>query len=146
MTRASRRDFIRGVSALGLFNIVPSSVFGAEAPSNRLTRALIGFGGIARSANHLPFKGARLVGLCDPDRLHGEAGLDCAEKAGWGKVRAYRDFIEMLDDPGVDIVHICTPPHWHGCMSVMAARAGKDIWCEKPMTRTVGESSGARSR
>ena len=139
MTRASRRDFIRGVSALGLFNIVPSSVFGAEAPSNRLTRALIGFGGIARSANHLPFKGSRLVGLCDPDWLHVEAGLDCAEKAGWGKVRAYRDFIELLDDPGVDIVHICTPPHWHGCMSVMAARAGKDIWCEKPMTRTVGE-------
>ena len=45
----------------------------------------------------------------------------------------------MLDDPGIDIVHICTPPHWHGCMSVMAAKAGKDIWCEKPMTRTVGE-------
>ena len=139
MARASRREFLRGAAAFGLFNIVPASVLGAAAPSNRLTRALIGFGGIAHSANHLPFQGSRLVGLCDPDRLHVAEGLACAEKAGWGKVRAYRDFLELLDDPGVDIVHICTPPHWHGCMSVMAARAGKDIWCEKPMTRTVGE-------
>ena len=47
--------------------------------------------------------------------------------------------MELLADKDVDIVHICTPPHWHGCMSVMAAKADKDIWCEKPMTRTVGE-------
>ena len=114
-------------------------LWGATAPSNQLTRALIGFGGIAHSGNHLGYKGSRLVGLCDPDQLHVAEGLACAEKAGWGKVKAYADFLRLLEDPGVDIVHICTPPHWHGVMSVMAARAGKDIWCEKPMTRTVGE-------
>ncbi len=122
------------------FSIVPARVlFGEDAPSNQLTRALIGFGGIAHSANHLPYQGSRLIGLCDPDQLHVAEGLKCAEEKGWGKVKAYKDFIELLADKDVDIVHICTPPHWHGCMSVMAANAGKDIWCEKPMTRTVGE-------
>ena len=140
MMKSTRRGFLKGATAFGAFNIVPAGVlWGAEAPSNQLTRALIGFGGIAYSENHLAFKGSRLVGLCDPDELHVANGLAAAEKQGWGKVKAYRNFIELLADPGVDIVHICTPPHWHGCMSVMAARAGKDIWCEKPMTRTVGE-------
>ena len=136
----SRRSFIRGALAAGAFNIVPARVLNAAtAPSNQLTRAIIGFGGIAHSGNHLAYQGSRLVGLCDPDELHVADGLKCCEKEGWGKVKAYKDFMALLADPGVDIVHICTPPHWHGLMSVMAARAGKDIWCEKPMTRTVGE-------
>ena len=136
----SRRSFLKGAAAVGAFNLIPARVlWGDTAPSNQLTRALIGFGGIAHSGNHLGYRGSRLVGLCDPDAAHVADGLACAEKGGWGKVKPYKDFLELLADPGVDIVHICTPPHWHGCMSVMAAKAGKDIWCEKPMTRTVGE-------
>ena len=138
--KQTRRSFLKGAAAIGAFNLVPAKVlWGADAPSNQLTRALIGFGSIAHSENHLPFKGSRLVGLCDPDQLRVAEGLEAAEKNGWGKVKAYNDFLELLADPGVDIVHICTPPHWHGVQSLMAARAGKDIWCEKPMTRTVGE-------
>ena len=138
--KTSRRSFIKGAAAAGAFNIVPAGVLrAASAPSNQLTRALIGFGSIAASENHLPYKGSRLVGLCDPDASHVRFGLEKAKKAGWGKIKAYKDFMELIADPGVDIVHICTPPHWHGVMSVMAANAGKDIWCEKPMTRTVGE-------
>ena len=137
----TRRELLRASAAFGAFNIIPAkTLWGAEAPSNQLTRALIGFGVIAQSANHLPFKGSRLVGLCDPDQLRVDEALKLSEeKYGWGKVKAYKNFMELIADPGVDIVHICTPPHWHGCMSVMAANAGKDIWCEKPMTRTVGE-------
>ena len=136
----SRRSFLKAAGAVGAFNLIPSKVlWGATAPSNQLTRALIGFGAIATSENHLPYKGSRLVGLCDPDQLRVKNGLAAAEKHGWGKIKAYENFMKLLDDPGVDIVHICTPPHWHGVQSVMAANAGKDIWCEKPMTRTVGE-------
>ena len=136
----SRRSFLKTASAVSLFNIVPAHVLrGATAPSNQLTRALIGFGSIAHSFNHLKFPGSRLIGLCDADRRRVGEGLHCARQAGWGTVKAYDNFMKLLEDPDVDIVHICTPPHWHGVMSVMAARAGKDIWCEKPMTRTVGE-------
>jgi len=136
----NRRSFLKGAAALGAFNIIPAKVlWGATAPSNQLTRALIGFGGIAHSGNHLPYRGSRLIGLCDPDQLRVKEGLACAEQAGFGRVRAYDNFLGLLADKDVDIVHICTPPHWHGVMSVMAANAGKDIWCEKPMTRTVGE-------
>ena len=135
-----RRDFLGRVAAFGAFSIVPARVLrGETAPSNQLTRALIGFGSIAHSANHLPFKGSRLIGLCDPYVARVREGLKCAAEQGFGKIKAYGNFMELLADRDVDIVHICTPPHWHGCMSVMAANAGKDIWCEKPMTRTVGE-------
>ncbi len=137
--KTNRREFLKAAGAFGAFNLVPASVLGAAAPSNQLTRALIGFGCIAHSENHLPYKGSRLVGLCDPFDFRVRQGLSCAEKAGWGKIKAYDNFLKLLDDPGVDIVHICTPPHWHGAQSVLAAKAGKDIWCEKPMTRTVGE-------
>ena len=136
----TRREMLKASAAFGAFNIIPARVlWGATAPSNQLTRALIGFGCIAHSANHLPFKGSRLIGLCDPYKARVQHGLAAAKQHGWGQIKGYKNFMELLADKDVDIVHICTPPHWHGCMSVMAANAGKDIWCEKPMTRTVGE-------
>ncbi len=135
----TRRDMLKTAAGASLFTIVPAGVLrGDTAPSNQLTRALIGFGCIAQSANHLPFKGSRLIGLCDPYKARVQNGLRLAAKQ-WGKIKGYENFLKLLEDKDVDIVHICTPPHWHGCMSVMAANAGKDIWCEKPMTRTVGE-------
>jgi len=136
----TRRELLKASAAFGAFNIIPAKVlWGATAPSNQLTRALIGFGCIAQSHNHLSFKDSRLIGLCDPYEARVQHGLAMAAEKGWGKIKAYKDFMALLADKDVDIVHICTPPHWHGCMSVMAAKAGKDIWCEKPMTRTVGE-------
>ncbi len=137
----SRRNFLKAAGAVGLFNIVPAHVLrGATAPSNQLTRAIIGCGVIARdSENHIPYKGTRLLGLCDVNQVKAKEGLALAERYGHGKVKDYGNFLKLLEDKDVDIVHICTPPHWHGLQSVMAARAGKDVWCEKPMTRTVGE-------
>ena len=136
----TRRKMLKTSVAFGIFNIVPSSVLASvTAPSNQLTRAIIGCGVISRSDNHLPFKGSRLAGVTDCYMPRAKEAVAEAAKNGWGSPKLYRNFLDVLDDPGIDIVHICTPPHWHGCMSVMAAKAGKDIWCEKPMTRTVGE-------
>lgn len=124
----SRRGFLKGAAAVGLFNIVPARVLAAEtAPSNQLTRALVGFGGIAHSEAHLGFRGSRLIAVCDPDATHVEQGVAAAEKNGYGKIFGCKDFREILAKPDVDVIHVCTPPHWHGLISLMAAQAGKDV-------------------
>jgi len=84
---------------------------------------------------HLNYPGARLVAVCDVDERHLQQALDLSPEG----VRGYKDYREVLAQDDVDVVHIVTPPHWHGKMAVDAAEAGKDIWCEKPMTRTIGE-------
>lgn len=133
----TRRDFIRrSTTAIAAFTIVPRHVLGGPGqtpPSEQLTRGIIGCGGI--SASHLPMNDGRLLALCDADANH----LANRMKGQPPEVKGYRDFREMLARADIDIIHICTPPHWHGLMSLMAAEAGKDIWCEKPMTRTIGE-------
>ena len=117
-------------------SIVPRYVLGGTGytpPSDQLTRAVIGTGGMGMW--HVRYPESRLLAVCDVDRKH----LENALRAGGRGVAGYHDFREVLDRPDIDIVHIATPPHWHGLISVAAADAGKDIWCEKPMTRTIGE-------
>jgi predicted dehydrogenase len=110
------------------------------APSDQLTRGLIGVGGIGRSASHfISDQNCRMVAMCDVDQKHLDSAFEAAKKNWNETVKTYHDFRELIHDPNVDIVHIATPPHWHGIMSVEAANAGKDIFCEKPMTRTIGE-------
>jgi myo-inositol 2-dehydrogenase/D-chiro-inositol 1-dehydrogenase len=132
-----RRDFLRKTGAAALaFTIVPRHVLGGEnyiPPSDQLTKGIIGVGGMGRG--HFEYEGTRLLAVCDVDKNH----LDQAVAAGGGNITGYHDFRELLARPDIDVVHIATPPHWHGIMSKMAAEAGKDIWCEKPMTRTIGE-------
>lgn len=132
----SRRKFIKATAlAVAGFSIVPRHVLGKGflAPSDTLTKGIIGVGGMGRG--HIPYEGTKVVAMCDVDKVH----LQEAVALAGGTPRAYHDFRELIAQPDVDIVHIATPPHWHGIMSVMAAQAGKDVWCEKPMTRTIGE-------
>lgn len=135
--KTNRRDFLKTslVAAAGLM-IVPRRVLGGAgftAPSDELTKAIIGVGGMGRG--HMGYEGTRLLAVCDVDKKH----LNQAVKMAGKGVKAFTDYRELLLEKDVDIVHIATPPHWHGLMAVEAARAGKDIWCEKPMTRTIGE-------
>lgn len=135
---ATRRQFLgRAAAATAGLMIVPRHVLGGAGytpPSDQLTKAIIGVGGMGRG--HIDYEGTRLLAICDVDRRHLEEVLAPLEGKG---VQGYTDYREILQRPDVDIVHIATPPHWHGVMAVEAARAGKDIWCEKPMTRTIGE-------
>jgi myo-inositol 2-dehydrogenase/D-chiro-inositol 1-dehydrogenase len=117
-------------------NISRPRVLGGQAyiaPSDTLTKAVIGVGGMGRG--HLSYPGSVLRAVCDVDRKHLESAL---EIAGPG-VSGYHDFREVLARPDIDIVHIATPPHWHALIAIAAAEAGKDVWCEKPMTRTIAE-------
>lgn len=131
-----RRKFLNTSLALAGIMVVPRHVLGGNgftAPSDQLNKAIIGVGGMGRG--HIGYEGTRVVAICDVDKKH----LEEVRKMIPNPVKTYHDFRELLLQPDIDIVHIATPPHWHGIMAVEAARAGKDIWCEKPMTRTIGE-------
>ena len=132
----TRRNFLKNTATIiAGFSIVPRNVLGRGfiAPSDQLTKGIIGLGGMGRG--HIGYAGTRVVAICDIDKNH----LLSAEKLIGGGVKTFHNHQELIALPEVDIVHIATPPHWHGIMAVDAAKAGKDIWCEKPMTRTIGE-------
>lgn len=133
----NRRDFIKK-AAIGIasFTILPRYVLGGTgfiAPSDRLTKAVIGVGAMGRG--HFEYDGTQVVAICDVDTRHLAIAQTMLDKG----VKSFSNYKDLLKLPEVDIVHIATPPHWHGIMAVDAANAGKDIWCEKPMTHTIGE-------
>ena len=131
-----RRKFLLNTAAAAAgFFIVPRHVLGKGfiPPSDQLTKGIIGVGGMGR--NHIEYAGTRVVAVCDVEKRN----LLAAEKRVGGTIKKFHDHRELIALPEVDIVHIATPPHWHGIMAIEAAKAGKDIWCEKPMTRTIGE-------
>ena len=131
---------LKAAAAGAALAIIPRHVLGGPAqvsPSEQLTHAIIGVGGMGNG--HVGYvlndPGARLLAISDADANH----LTNTLKRSGEACKGYRDFREMLDRGDLDIVHIATPPHWHALMSIAAAEAGCDIWCEKPMTRTIGE-------
>ncbi len=141
----TRRQFFKTASATAgaaaAFTIVPRSVLGGAAglaPSDQLTKAVIGVGGMGQG--HLRYPGAKLLAICDVDENHLKSTLGRVDK----DVKGSKDFREVMDRDDIDIIHVPTPPHWHGLISIAAAQAGKDVWCEKPMTRTIGEGKKLR--
>lgn len=133
----NRREFIKK-AAIGVasFTILPRYVLGGTgfiAPSDRLTKAVIGVGAMGRG--HFEYDDTQVVAICDVDTRHLAKAQAMLDKG----VKSFSNYKDLLKLPEVDIVHIATPPHWHGIMAVDAANAGKDIWCEKPMTHTIGE-------
>lgn len=134
----TRRQTLKSIAALATIQIVPSRVLGINGqtpPSEVLTRGIIGCGGI--SSSHLTMPG-KLLALCDVDKNHLAQRMKDAGAEANG-IKGYGDFRELIAREDIDIVHVCTPPHWHAYMAIAAAKAGKDVWCEKPMSRTIGE-------
>lgn len=134
----TRRQTLKSLAAMATVQFVPSRVLGLNGqtpPSEVLTRGIIGCGGI--SSSHLTMPG-KLLALCDVDKNHLAQRMKDAGAEANG-IKGYHDFRELIAREDIDIVHIATPPHWHAAMAVAAAKAGKDVWCEKPMSRTIGE-------
>jgi len=131
----SRRRFLkRAVAAPALFHIVPRHVLGGPGhtpPSETFGVAMIGCGGQAPGTyGYLAHQGmnARKLAECDvrfKDRADNKT--------------IYTDFRRVLERNDIDIVMIATPPHWHALISIAAAQAGKDVLCEKPLTRFIAE-------
>ncbi len=139
----TRRAFLQNSAliagtAVAFPNIVPSSVFGANAPSERIAIGCIGLGGQG-TGNMRTFKGnpgSEIVALCDVDADHLEAAR---RRAGIHASSCYADFRALLAREDIDAVSVATPDHWHTIPSIEAVRAGKDVYCEKPLTLTILE-------
>ena len=152
-TDVSRRQFLRGsatvVTGLLVPTIVPASVFGAEAPSNRVTIGCIGVGrqGTSDMKDFLGQPSAQIIAVCDLDtrrvanaKKTVETHYSRQSPGGTYKgCRTYGDFRELVAQADIDAVSIVTPDHWHALPAIAAAKAGKDIFLEKPLTLTIQE-------
>jgi predicted dehydrogenase len=136
----ARRGFLAASSAFALnFTIVPRHVLGGAGytpPSEQLRVAGIGAGGMGggdiATVAHL----ANIVALCDVDTDRAAGSFQAFPKA-----RRYKDFREMLDKEAnaIDAVTVGTPDHVHAVASMAAIRAGKHVYCQKPLTHTLHE-------
>jgi len=146
----SRRRFIGQAAMAAAPLVVPRSALGGRrhtAPGERIT---IGFIGVGKMANdyHLPtllgFADVQALAVCDVDsnrRAHAKKRVeDAYSKDGRSYTcDAYSDFREVIGRKDIDAVVIATPEHWHAIPIVEACKAGKDVYCEKPLTLTLAE-------
>ena len=129
--KMDRRAFLKTSAAVAAFTIVPRHVLGGEGetpPSETLGGALIGCGGRGGGTFGGLGKDVRKLAMCDV------RFVDKADNKLY-----YTDFRRVLERKDVDVVAIATPPHWHALISIAAMAAGKDVLCEKPMTRFIAE-------
>jgi predicted dehydrogenase len=142
----NRRHFLKKTStvaaAFGVPNIVPSSVFGQNAPSNRITMAAFGWG-MQGPSNTQKFMGetdCQVVAVCDIDKQHLQTGVDAVNKKyGNTDCKGYHDYREVMARKDIDTVMLALPDNWHALVAIEAAKNGKDIWGEKPLARTIAE-------
>jgi len=141
----SRRRFLgRTAASIGAGVSFPyvltSTALGgpAKAPANqRITLGFIGCGGMGNShlERFLRNRRVQVLAVCDVDRGRREAA---AKKVGPG-CATYNDYRKLLDRDDIDAVVIATPDHWHALTAIDACRAGKDVYCEKPLSLTIEE-------
>ena len=162
--KVSRRRFLRaslvgaGAAAVGP-SIIPASALGQTTtpPSERITMGFIGTGGQGNqhiaggpwttSAGFLGRDDAHIVAICDVEQERLERTKQRIEdvyagKLGQGTYKGcgtHKDFRELLARKDVDAVLIASPDHWHALMSIAAMKAGKDVYCEKPISLTIRE-------
>lgn len=143
----SRRDFLRSSAAAAAPMIVPASVFGRQgrpAAGEKLAVGMIGVGKMGmfhvdRFTVNLK-NDTRILAVCDVDaarREHAKKLVD--ERTGKGTV-TYVDYRELLARKDIDAVCVATPDHWHATVAIEAMKAGKDVYCEKPLTLTIHEA------
>jgi predicted dehydrogenase len=148
----SRRRFLRASAALGATGpfILPSHVWSASTPpSARLTIGSIGIGTQGRGlmGGFLGRKDTQVVAVCDVDTSRRDNGRKqvedhYAKQTGFDYkgCKTYNDFRELLARTDIDAVVIATPDHWHALIAIAAARANKDIYCEKPLCQSIHEA------
>ena len=135
---------------IGFPSIVPASVLGKNAPSNKINIGQIGCGRIARQhdlIDTMALNNANVMAVCDVDTNRMKDGKLLVdqfyqkekEKANYKGTKMYEDYRKMLMNKDIDAVLISTPDHWHSQPAIEAAMAGKDIYLQKPTSLTVKE-------
>src|SRR5882724_7746475 len=149
----SRRKFLQTAATsaviLGAPTIVPSSVFGQKAPSNRINVGAIGAGRISRvhdMPSTLKYDSAQIMAVCDLDSRRVEEGKKFVNdfyntKTGkaYDGVTGYTNYHELLANKDIDAVLVSTPDHWHAIIAIDAVEAGKDVYLQKPASLTIAE-------
>ena len=150
MKTAAKGAVLTTVAITGFPTIVPASVFGKNAPSNRINVGQIGCGRIARThdlAETFKYDVAQIMAIADVDRSRLKSGKQMIEgwydkkmnKTGYIDVKTYDDYHELLANKDIDAVMISTPDHWHAQPAIEAAMAGKHIYLQKPTSLTIEE-------
>ncbi|HNQ90677.1 MAG TPA: Gfo/Idh/MocA family oxidoreductase [Verrucomicrobiota bacterium] len=159
MTRANcpgvtRRSFLRtsAASLLGTPLLLSGRVWAAEAGAKPNDRIVFGYIGVGTQGRHLlnsflPHASVQVVAVCDVDTTRREHHRKLVEgfyttkaDASFKGCTAYKDFRELIARKDIDAVVVATPDHWHAYPVVAAAQAGKDIYCEKPLSLTIAEA------
>ena len=146
---AVRGTLASAVVVRGFPTVVPASVFGQNAPGNRITIGAIGTGRISRG-HDLPgvwkYNNAQITAVCDLDRKRVEDAKKLVneyygKKTGktYDGVTGYNDYRELLKNRDIDAVLISTPDHWHAFIAMHAVEAGKDVYLQKPASLTIAE-------
>lgn len=147
MSQLSRRAVVG--AGIAFPTIVPATVFGQNAPSNRINIGVIGVGRIARGhdmAETFKYDHAQILAVCDVDAKRLALGKQLVDETytkkfgrPWDSARAYADYHEVLAAKDIDAVIIATPDHQHAIPAVHAVKAGKDVYLQKPASLTIAE-------
>jgi len=154
----SRRGFLKGTAiasaAVACPTVLPSSVFGKDAPSERIMVGHIGVGGQGGGLLRafIGQSDGMSIATCDPfkDRRENRAKwIDAGYGKKMGKTykgcKTYNDFRELLANDAIDAIVCATPDHWHVPITIAAAKAGKDVYCEKPLGISVAHNKACRA-
>ena len=140
----NRRQFLRNASlgvgaGLALPNLFLNKTLAAtgENPSELIRVGVIGTGGQGMSNMRAMLK--NIVAVCDVDKTHAATAATLVEKSTTRRPAVFSDYRRLLEDKSIDAVLIATPDHWHALPSIEACLAGKDVYCEKPLTLFIEE-------
>lgn len=140
---SSRRQFLaKSAGVLGFPAIIPASVLGQNAPSNKITMAVLGWGmmGPSNTNKFLAEADCQIVAACDIDKRNLEKAVGTVNAAYKNTdCKGYHDYREVMARKDIDTVMLALPDNWHALTSIEAAKNGKDIYGEKPLARTIAE-------
>ncbi len=145
--QSSRREFLRrSLSTTAAAGAAPYfltsrgwAAGSPEHPSDQIRFGAIGLGGRGADIGRTLEQYGQIAAICDIDSDHRAAYQSALVRRGLQPAHGYKDYREVLDRPDIDAVVIATPDHWHVKIAIEAIQAGKDVYCEKPLSLTIDE-------